>query len=90
MPVWFTRTLETEWNGAVRLKPLAEYLNNKREFIEQIKIRIPPKPIRASEETESEFDEGSRIKPQIANIFSHLKRGAARIRQTGRDNRTNL
>lgn len=79
IPRWLIQTVEKEWSRDIKLKPLANCLQNKMELLEQIKIRMPPNPIQASIETGSELDEKSRFVPQMANIFLRLKLSAKRI-----------
>lgn len=79
IPDWLIQTVEREWRRDIKLKPLETCLKNRRELFEQIKIRIPPNPIQASIETESEFDDKSRFIPQLADVFLRIKLSARRI-----------
>lgn len=85
IPDWVIQTVEKEWRREIKLKPLGSCLKNKRELLEQIKIRMPPNPVQASIETESEFDEKSRFVPLIANILLRFKLSAKRIMRNRRN-----
>lgn len=69
LPAWLIKTVEKEWQSEVKLKPLYTCLKNKREFFEQIKIRIPPNPIQSTIEMEGKFDDGKRIRYQIGAVY---------------------
>lgn len=79
IPGWLIKTVEKEWSRNIKLKPLENCLKNKNELIEQLKIRMPPNPIQASIETNSDFDARPRFIPQIASVFPRLKLSAQRI-----------
>lgn len=69
IPDWICRTVEREWASRVRLQPLPNFFRRRGEFIEQVGKRLPPNPIHATVQSEGEFDDGSRIKYQLKNIF---------------------
>jgi len=82
IPRWFIKALEKEWESGVLLRPLQYCLNDKRELWRQIKKRIPPNPIQATIDMEGEFDDKSRIKYQIGDIFFRLKPSIIRLRNS--------
>lgn len=73
IPRWLIKTVESEWNSEIKLKPLENCLKDKREFYEQLKIRMPPNPIQATIEMEGNLDEKSRIPYQLGSILTRLK-----------------
>lgn len=79
IPNWLIKALEKEWRSGILLKPLQYCLRDKRELWRQIKKRMPPNPIQATIDMEGEFDEKSRIKYQIGDIFYRLKLSLKRI-----------
>jgi hypothetical protein len=79
LPDWFIETIEKEWKSTVKLKPLQNCLGNKKEFIQQIKKRVPPNPVQATVEQEGSFDKHPRIYYQIMNIFSRIIPSIRRI-----------
>jgi len=72
LPKWLTATVEKEWKSEIKLKPLHACLNDKKELIQQIWIRLPPNPIQSTVELEGEFDSGPRIFYQIRAIFMRI------------------
>lgn len=69
LPVWVRKTVENEWNSAVKLRPLRFSPLDFKELYEQFKIRIPPNPIQATIEMDREFDERTRRFIQLENII---------------------
>jgi hypothetical protein len=86
LPLWLTKTVETEWNSTVRLKPLYTCLNEKKVLWEQIKKRIPPNPIQATVEMEGDFDETSRLKYQWGSVLARIPASVVRLGVTVRKN----
>ena len=72
IPKWIIKAVEKEWGSDVKLKPLQNCLQNKKELFEQIKKRIPPNPLQATIEMEGDFDNKPRIFYQIRDIFFRL------------------
>lgn len=82
IPKWIIRTVEKEWESKVRLKPLQYCLNNRQEFFQQIKKRLPPNPIQATIEMEGKFNEQPRIFYQGGSLLFRLKPSLERIFRT--------
>lgn len=82
LPGWVVKTVEREWKKGVRLKPLYRCLKNGGEFIEQIKLRIPPNPIQATFDVGGAFDERTRIPHQIGSVLIRFKPSLERLGQT--------
>lgn len=72
IPKWVYKAVEKEWASGVRLLPLHQFLNQKKELWKQIRKRIPPNPIQATIELGGNFDRTPRIFYQIGNIFIRL------------------
>ncbi len=72
IPEWVINAVEQEWESKIKLKPLRNCLQNKKELFEQIKKRFPPNPIQATIELEGEFDNTPRIFYQIGDIFYRM------------------
>src|SRR5687768_1839525 len=66
LPKWFSGTLEKEWHSGVRLRQLQSLVRDPREFLRQLRKRLPPNPIRATIEDEGNMFEGSRFPHQLA------------------------
>lgn len=81
-PKWLIKTVEKEWENKVRLKPLHHCLNNRQEFFEQLRQRIPPNPIQATVEMEGKFDEKPRIFYQIGSVLLRFMPSVKRISET--------
>ena len=69
VPGWLIRAVEKEWQSKVRLKPLLTCLHDRKQFVEQIRKRLPPNPIQATIESEGSFDRGPRIFYQTATLL---------------------
>jgi hypothetical protein len=81
LPKWLTATVEREWKSEIKLKPLHVCLNDKKEFIRQIWIRLPPNPIQSTVELEGRFDSGRpRIFYQLGAIFMRIIPSFRRIK----------
>lgn len=79
IPRWLTKTIEKEWQSDARLLPLEACLNDRRRLWQQIKKRFPPNAVQATIEMEGDFDEKSRLKYQLGNVFQRLKPSVRRI-----------
>ena len=79
IPDWLIKALEKEWESGVFLRPLHYCLGDKKELWRQIKKRVPPNPIQATIDMEGEFDDSSRLKYQVGDIFFRLKPSLRRI-----------
>jgi hypothetical protein len=66
LPKWFSDTLEKEWQSGMRIKPLTSLVRSPRDFIQQVRKRLPPNPIRATIENGGNMFEGSRFVHQLA------------------------
>ncbi|MCD9188060.1 MAG: nucleotidyltransferase family protein [Pyrinomonadaceae bacterium] len=82
IPRWIIKTVEREWKQPVPLRPLHTCLNDRQLFFEQLKKRIPPNMIQATVELDGEFNDGSRLKIQILNIFYRIQPSLKRIVRT--------
>lgn len=79
IPKWLFKALEKEWKSGVHLQPFGSFWNgNKKHFWEQLKKRVPPNPILATVYSEGKFDESSRLKYQIENVFIRAKESLSR------------
>lgn len=72
LPGWLVKTVEREWSSGVRLIPLQNVLNDKKQLWQQIKKRLPPNPLQATIETEGDFDRLPRFVYQLADILLRL------------------
>jgi hypothetical protein len=72
IPHWVFKTVEREWANPVPLIPLHQSLSDGRQFLRQVKKRIPPNPIQATIDMEGEFDERTRIFYQLGDVFRRL------------------
>jgi hypothetical protein len=81
IPGWLSKTVESEWQAEVKLKPLQNCLHDRKLFWQQLKKRIPPNPIQATVELEGDFDERPRIFYQIGNVVTRLFPAVKRISQ---------
>lgn len=79
IPAWLIKTVEKEWKRDIKLKPLESCFNDKIEFLEQIKIRIPPNPIQSTIEMEGEFDESPRIFYQFGGMLMRIRLSLKRV-----------
>jgi hypothetical protein len=79
IPEWLSKTVESEWQAEVKLKPLQNCLHDRKLFWQQIKKRIPPNPIQATVELEGAFNEQSRIFYQIGNVLTRFSPAVKRI-----------
>jgi hypothetical protein len=69
IPVWILRAIEKEWKSNVRLKPLLSGLGDSKEFMRQLRKRLPPNPIQATIEMEGSFAGRRRIFYQIGTFL---------------------
>lgn len=78
IPKWLIKNLEREWKTNIPLKPLQTCLNDRKEFIKQVKKRIPPNALQAIIECDGTFDGKRRfyyqLKNMILRIFPSIKR----------------
>lgn len=81
---WVRRTIEKEWKSSTKLHPLGFSLKDRRLLVRQILKRIPPNPIQAAVEMNSEIDGEIRLHYQIMNIFKRLKPSIGRFFGDGR------
>lgn len=79
IPGWLLEALEKEWQSDVFLRPLHTCLRDRKDFFRQIKKRIPPNSIQATISMEGEFDDKSRVRYQIGNVFQRLFPSLKRI-----------
>lgn len=68
LPEWLCRTVEKEWNSAVRLRSLHTCLHDPKEFLRQLRKRIPPNPLQATIEQEGDIWARSRVGYQIGSM----------------------
>ena len=72
LPFWLIREIESEWKSELRLSPLVTVYRKPKEFCRQIKKRFPPNALQATVECRGSFDETSRLKYQIKNIWQRV------------------
>lgn len=81
LPEWLVKSVEKEWKSGVRLKPLHRFLNDRKQFFEQISKRLPPNPIQATILMEGSFDHGARFFYQIGSAFKRIAPSIKRIKK---------
>lgn len=52
IPKWMINRVEKEWRDPVHLQPLPSFIDDRKQFLRQLRKRIPPSPIRAMVEME--------------------------------------
>jgi hypothetical protein len=72
VPDWIFHTVEHEWQSGLRLSPLVGSLKTPKAFFRQIKKRLPPNPIQSAIETNTAFDNRSRLPSQIKAILKRM------------------
>ncbi|MCA1590614.1 MAG: hypothetical protein LC734_09570, partial [Acidobacteria bacterium] len=87
LPAWLINAVEAEWADPVRRVGLDTTVHDPKMFLQQIRKRLPPNPIKATIDTEGEFDDGSRLKYQIQDIFKRFKPAARNVLSTVRRRR---
>ncbi len=55
LPDWLIRAIETEWRLGIRQRSLHTCLRDPREFVRQLRKRLPPNPIQAAIEVDGDF-----------------------------------
>lgn len=68
LPPWLIKTVEKEWNSGVRSRSLHTCLREPKEFVRQMKKRIPPNPLQATIEQEGDLWAGSRLPFQLHSM----------------------
>lgn len=82
LPKWLTKAVEKEWKNEIKLKALHTCFDDKKEFMRQVWVRIPPNPIQSTLEMEGSFDNKSpRIFYQIGAIFFRIPPSIRRIKE---------
>lgn len=79
LPKWLIKTVEKEWSNDVRLLPLDQFLNDRKQLWKQIKKRIPPNAIQATIEVDGDFDKYPRIYYQSLDIIKRFTPSYRRI-----------
>ncbi len=87
IPKWLTQCVEKEWASDVRLRPLRVAYRDPRFLLQQIRKRIPPNPIQSSIDTETPFDDSSRLSAQFGSIIKRIGPSIARFRDIFRRSR---
>ncbi|MGB7210097.1 MAG: hypothetical protein WBD27_15680 [Pyrinomonadaceae bacterium] len=72
LPLWLCEVVEKEWKSGVPLKSLLMSSRDPREFLRQIRKRIPPNAIQATIELEGNFEKGSRLKYQVGSMLNRI------------------
>ena len=72
LPAWLTKSVERSWSNESRLRGIDESITDGRQFIRQVKRRIPPNPIQATVFCEGVFDDGTRAGYQVRDMFGRL------------------
>ncbi len=79
VPRWLTRSVERSWKSGVLQAPLHTRLRDPRALLTQLRKRIPPNPIQATVDCEGAFDEGSRFRYQVKDVFIRLGPSIRRV-----------
>ena len=72
LPAWLIKTVESEWESEVKLRPLETCFHDRKLLFQQILKRIPPNQIQATIDSEGDFDKNHRAYYQIQNVFTRL------------------
>jgi hypothetical protein len=72
VPNWIFQTIENEWQSKVTLSPLMGSFKSPKAFFQQIKKRLPPNPIQSAIETNTAFDNRSRLPSQVKAILKRM------------------
>jgi hypothetical protein len=79
IPEWLCKTVESEWRDEIKIRPLQNCLHDRKLFWRQLKKRVPPNPIQATVELNGDFDHGSRIYFQAANVLTRFSPAVKRV-----------
>lgn len=79
IPDWIIKTVEKEWEDDVKFNYLHNNLTSGRQFIAQLRKRIPPNPIQSTVNMEGEFDNRPRIIYQIGDMIYRLPPSIKRV-----------
>ncbi len=79
IPLWVKRQVEREWKSDYRLLPIENSMADWREFIRQIRKRIPPNALQATIELEGRMDDSSVGRNRFFNIFTRSKTSLGRF-----------
>lgn len=74
IPQWMIECIEAEWRAEIRLDPVVSSIRSPSSFFTQLRMRLPPNPIRATIELEGRLDARTRVFYQlgcIAKMFTH-------------------
>ncbi len=88
IPKWLTECLEKEWASDVRLRALHVAYRDPRFLLQQIRKRIPPNPIQSSIDTETPFDDRSRVPAQLGSIVKRIGPSLRRFQEIYRRQRS--
>ena len=72
LPLWITKCLEREWERNVELRSIASQLKYPRNFMRQLRKRVPPNPIQATIKCEGDLRSRIRIGYQIRDMAGRL------------------
>lgn len=72
IPEWLSRTVEKEWESGVLHRSLHTCLDDPREFLRQLRKRLPPNPIQAMIEQEGDIRAASRFKYQLGSMKDRM------------------
>lgn len=78
LPMWLTKTVESEWESGVPLVPLVVCLRDPAAFLRQVRKRLPPNPLESTIEMEGDIRFGGRLRYQLGSM---KKRFLPSIRQ---------
>ena len=79
LPSWLTKCVEKEWSENVGSIALESQLKNPRNFLRQLRKRIPPNPIQATINCEGEFSDSSRFRYQLRDMLNRLMPSVRRV-----------
>lgn len=80
LPKWLTRTVEKEWARGVVQRPILITLRDPKAFVQQLRKRIPPNPIRAAVDMHSSFYNASPKRNQVGSFFKRLSGTIGRVK----------
>ena len=79
LPTWLTRSLERSWDANIRHIALESQLKNPRNFLQQLRKRIPPNAIQATINCEGDFDDRHRAGYQLRDMVNRFLPSFRRI-----------
>lgn len=82
IPPWLVQSIEKEWKSGVPSRSLHTCLREPREFLRQLRKRIPPNPVQATIEMEGVFDNRSRLKYQLGTMIRRISPSIRGMRGT--------